>query len=99
MFAGTKQLDKATGTVSSGISKLYKGSDKLNDGMNTFKKDAIDKLATTITDVTDTMDGTIDRIKGIQKASEDYQSFSGIDNDMNGSVKFVLSTQEVKKDE
>lgn len=45
------------------------------------------------------LDGTIDRIKGIQKASEDYQSFSGIDNDMNGSVKFVLSTQEVKKDE
>lgn len=99
LFAGTKQLDKATGTVSSGISKLYKGSDKLNDGMNTFKKDAIDKLATTITDVTDGLDGTIDRIKGIQKASEDYQSFSGIDNDMNGSVKFVLSTQEVKKDE
>lgn len=99
LFAGTGKLAKATNALTKGISQLYDGSGDLHEGIRKFKKQAVDKLTSTADNVTDEVGGLTDRLQGIQKASREYRSFSGIPDDMEGSVKFVLSTKEVKEKE
>lgn len=98
LFAGMGKINKATGDVTDGIAKLYDGSDDLHDGMAEFKREAVDKLADTAEDVTDEVGGSMDRLKGIQKLAKEYKCFSGIAKNMDGSVKFIMSTQEVKEE-
>ncbi|MCH5267347.1 MAG: hypothetical protein J1E62_03295 [Lachnospiraceae bacterium] len=99
LFAGTGKLAKATNALTKGIRKLYDGSGDLHDGIIKFKKQAVDKLTSAANDVSDEVGGLTDRLHGIRNASKEYRSFSGIPDDMEGSVKFVLSTKEVKEEE
>lgn len=99
LFAGTKKLVNATGKVTDGIEKLYDGSGELKDGMKEFKKEAVDNLTDIVSEAGDGMTEISDRMNGLQKASKNYQSFSGISSDMEGSVKFIMSTKEVKDEE
>lgn len=96
LFTGTGKLTAATGKVTDGISKLYDGSGDLHEGMQQFKKKAVDKLSDTAEDVTDEVGGSMDRLKGIQNLAKEYKSFSGLAKNMDGSVKFIMSTKEVK---
>lgn len=96
LAAGFKKLIKSTGTVANGIGKLSDGSDTLNEGMKKFDQEAIRKLTDSVTDVTDSVGDLTDRVKGVHKASEEYKSYSGLAEGMDGSVKFIMSTEEVK---
>lgn len=96
LASGLKKLVKSTGTVANGINKLSSGSGELNDGMKKFDQDAIQKLTDSVTDVTDSVGDLTDRVKGVHKASEEYKSYSGLAKGMDGSVKFIMSTEEVK---
>lgn len=82
---GAKALDEGAGTLASGTRDLASGIAK-------FKSDGIDKLV-------EVFDGDIskvtDRLKALQKASEDYQSFAGKKADVQGSVKFIYKTDEI----
>lgn len=93
---GLKKLVGATGEVADGIGKLADGSDDLSEGMNEFNDEAVVKLTDTITDVKDGVQELKDRVKGVSDASRDYQSFSGLAEGMQGKVKFVMTTEEVK---
>lgn len=93
---GLKKLVKSTGDVADGINKLADGSGDLSEGMNEFNDEAVVKLTDTITDVKDGVQELKDRVKGVSNASQDYQSFSGLAQGMQGKVKFVMTTEEVK---
>ena len=47
----------------------------------------------------DDLKGMVDRLEGIMDAGKDYKSFSGIDKDMDGEVKFIIETEAVKAEE
>lgn len=96
LATGLKKLVKSTATVANGINKLSNGSGELNDGMKKFDKDAIQKLTDSVTEVTDSVGDLTDRVKGVNKASKEYKSYSGLAEGMDGSVKFIMSTEEVK---
>lgn len=82
---GAKTLDEGAGALASGTKDLASGIAK-------FKSDGIDKLV-------EVFDGNISkitsRLKTLQKASEDYQSFAGKKAGTEGSVKFIYKTDEI----
>ncbi len=100
---GAKQLDSATDKVVSGADKLkdgtgklFSGAKKLNDGFTKFREKAIDKL---MDFYNDDLKGMIDRLQDIMDAGKEYKSFSGIDDSMDGEVKFIIETEAVKAEE
>ncbi len=99
LFDGVSKLVTKTGDVSDGISDLNDGAKELKDGMAKFYKEGIRKIADTVTDLLDTTSDLNDRISKISSTSNDYTSFSGAADDMDGSVKFIMATEELSKDE
>lgn len=99
LVSGVNTLTSKTGDVSKGIGKLADGATDLYEGMKEFRKDGVDKLANTMSDLLDGGKELQDRAEAIKDASKDYKSFSGISKDMDGSVKFIMTTSELKDSE
>lgn len=93
---GASKLDSATKEVSSGVNRLQDGSVTLLDGMNQFKNEGTGKLQNEYNSKIKTV---MDRFKAIAKDADDYKSFSGIADGMDGSVKFIFQTAEIKSDD
>ena len=93
---GASKLDSATKEVSSGVNKLQDGSVTLLDGMNQFKDEGTGKLQNEYNSKIKTV---MDRFKAITKDADDYKPFSGIADGMDGSVKFIFQTAEIKSDD
>lgn len=95
LLAGGKELSSGGVQLSDGINDLYDGSVKLQSGMKEFNQDGIQTLYKTVN--TD-LQNILDRLKALQKLGTQYQSFSGKSDDMNGSVKFIIKTDEIKNE-
>ena len=67
-----------------------------NAGMNQFKDEGTGKLQNEYNSKIKTV---MDRFKAITKDADDYKSFSGIADGMDGSVKFIFQTAEIKSDD
>lgn len=93
---GSNKLHKATGKVADGIGKLYDGADDLYEGMDKFDQKGIQKLNNVYEDDIKTLKTRLEKLTDMSK---DYTNFSGISKGMDGKVKFVIETAEVKKDD
>ena len=93
---GSNKLHKATGKVADGIGKLSDGADDLYEGMDKFDQKGIQKLNNVYEDDIKTLKTRLDTLTAMSK---DYTTFSGISKGMDGKVKFVIETAEVKKDD
>ncbi|AWZ47464.1 hypothetical protein C3495_00770 [Clostridiaceae bacterium 14S0207] len=90
IYSGTSALKDATGTLADKTNELKEGMKKFQDeGVNKID----DKVGTKIEDV-DELIATKDEVV---KLSEDYKTFTGIDKNMDGSVKFIMKTDEIEK--
>lgn len=94
LAAGARKLDRASGQIKSGISALSSGASALTKGLSTFKKDGIDKMKSSYDDKLKT---SLDRLRSMTGDKAKYDSFSGVSSDMEGSVKFIFQTEEIKK--
>ena len=106
LAGGTKKLYKATNTlvtttnkVTKGVNKLDNGASKLASGTKEFKEDGVDKLTDTMNSILDGVSDTKDRAEAVNNAAANYKSFSGISGEMDGSVKFIMTTKEIKADD
>lgn len=106
LAGGTKKLYKATNTlvtttnkVAKGVNKLDNGASKLASGTKEFKEDGVDKLTDTMNSILDGVSDTKDRAEAVNSAAANYKSFSGISGEMDGSVKFIMTTKEIKADD
>ena len=76
-----------------GVTQLRDGAEKLSDVLKEFNREGIQKLV-------DAFDGDLgvlaDRLRATAEASKNYRSFSGLDGEMDGSVKFICRTESVK---
>ncbi|EPY2274866.1 hypothetical protein ACXAUS_003781 [Clostridium sporogenes] len=97
-------LSSGAGNVSSGANKLTAGANKVSNGnkelsvnMTKFNNEGVkkidDKLGTKITDVKEILD-VKDEIVNLSK---NYGTFTGLGDDMEGNVKFIMRTDEIKK--
>jgi putative membrane protein len=99
LFAGMTKLISATGEVSQGISDINDGAIELKDGMADFDRDGVNEVAKAVTQLLDTTDNLNNRLSKISSLSENYTTFSGNTESMDGSVKFVMSTEGVRLDD
>lgn len=76
-----------------GITQLRDGSIELSEGMHKFKDEGVQKI---IDALDGDLKGLLDNLKASKKASEKYNTFSGIDESMDGKVKFVYRTESIK---
>ncbi len=90
--SGVKALSDGTIKLYDGATELSKGASDLNNGMKEFKNEANSKL-----DNTGNIDDIIKTKDEIIKLSDDYSVFTELGDDMEGSVKFIMKTDEVKK--
>lgn len=93
---GSNKLHKATGKVADGIGKLSDGANDLYEGMDKFDQKGIQKLNNVYEDDIKTLKTRLEKLTDMSK---DYTNFSGISKGMDGNVKFVIETAEVKKED
>ncbi len=102
LYAGINELCDGIFTLKNGapalidgITRLKDGSMKLSNGLKEFNESGVEKLTEA---VDGDIGGLIARIKATIDVSKNYKSFSGISNDMDGRVKFIYRTEEIKAD-
>ena len=92
---GAKTLAGGTKTLGDGMASLFDGAVSLKDGVIKLNKDGISK----ITDIFGKdAKNAVDEIEDILNNGKDYKSFTGINEDMNGDVKFIFRTSEIKSE-
>ncbi|MFQ8602190.1 MAG: hypothetical protein ACLSAO_03785 [Anaerovoracaceae bacterium] len=87
---GMNELNKKSSVFAKGISQLDIGSKTLNEGMKKFYSEAIEKIVSLYND---DLKGKSEDLKQLIKNGKDYNNFSGISGDMDGSVKFIYRTR------
>ena len=104
---GARELASGSGKLADGVNELSDGSDKLIDGVGELKdgakelKDGMieynDEAISKLTEMdTDELQEVIDRLKATSSVSESYNSFTGDNNGMDSSVKFIYKINAVK---
>lgn len=92
---GILTLQNSTPALVEGVSQLKDGAMQLSDGLAEFNEEGVQRL---VEAVDGDLDELIERIRATGNVSKDYRSFSGIDNDMEGQVKFIYRTESIKAD-
>lgn len=92
LYNGILTLKNGTPALTKGVTDLRDGAMSLSDGLKQFNEEGIQKLV-------DAVDGDlgslITRIKATADVSKNYNSFSGISEDMEGQVKFIYRTDSI----
>ena len=90
------ELSKASTMLSEGTTELAKGSNDLKEGAEKFDKEGISKIADFInSNVKDLQE----RVEKMQELANEYNNFSGIEDDDEGSVKFIIMSDKIGKKE
>lgn len=90
---GITKLNDATGQIVDGVDELQDGSHKLADGMVEFDEDGISKI---VNSYNKDLKPLTDRLQAVFHAAEEYQTFTGLADGVNGSVKFIYKMDAVK---
>ena len=93
MSAGAAKLSANSNALREGASSLSEGAKKLADGMDQFDKEGTSKLKST---VEDEFGDVLDRLKALTSDDCTYNTFSGKDSKMDGSVKLVIETEAIE---
>ena len=78
--------------LTDGIQQLRDGAMQLSDGLKEFNEEGIEKL---VDAVDGNLEGVLTRLRAALDASKRYRSFSGIDESMDGTVKFIFRTDSI----
>ena len=93
LYDGILQLKNGTPALVDGVTQLKDGAMQLNDGLKKLNEEGIQKII-------DLMDGDLNgivaRLKATIDVSKNYRNFAGISDDMDGQVKFIYRTDEIK---
>lgn len=90
---GADTLSDASDDVVDGISELKDGAEDLKDGMQEFYDEGISKIK----DMADeNLTVILDRLKALTSDEISYDTYSGRSDNMNGSVKFIIETDEIE---
>lgn len=93
LYSGVLTLQDGMPALIGGITELRDGAMALSDGLEQFNEEGIQKLVNLIDE---DLDGVAVRLKATVDASKRYTNFSGISDGMDGQVKFIYRTDEIK---
>lgn len=91
--SGALRLKDGAPALNDGVSQLCSGAQELSDGLAQLNEQGIEKLVDLLGDELDT---TLARLRASIDVSKSYRSFSGLSDDMDGQVKFIYRTAEIK---
>ena len=106
---GTKQLSDGADTLKDGVltlkngvpalidgvSQLRDGSMQLSDGLQQFSDEGISKITSLLKN---DVGNIVERLKATVKVAQNYKSYSGLTDQMDGEVKFIYKTEEINND-
>lgn len=90
---GLSQLDESADAFSKGAKELSEGASKLSSGMKEFEEKGISKI---LDFFGENMDQVFARMKALSTLAKEYHNFSGIEEGMKGSVKFIYRTEAIE---
>lgn len=90
---GAGKLKTGTGAIVEGVGTLDEGAHELADGIVTFNEEGIEKI---VNAYNGDLEPLMDRLQAVIDAGEEYQSYTGVADGVNGSVKFIFKTDAVK---
>ncbi len=92
LYNGILTLKNGAPALKDGVTQLRDGAMQLSDGLKEFNERGIQKIV-------DALDGDVQtlvtRVKATVDVAKDYQSFSGISDEMDGQVKFIYRTEAI----
>lgn len=91
---GASTLNNSSAELKNGASDLDDGAAALSEGMVQFDEEGIQKLSEAYHG---DVEHLLDRVDQVLDAGQNYHTFSGLREDMTGSVKFVIRTEEISK--
>ena len=94
---GSENLYSGSNQVMAGINKLSDGSSKLYEGVAKLKADGLDKINEKGNTVLGDIDGFMEVKDELVKLSDEYGTFSGLTDGMEGKVKFVMRINDENK--
>lgn len=107
LVEGTNTLNSGAATLQAGIGTLYDGAAALDDGalelaagcltlkdgLFQLDKEGISKLTSL---AGDDAQEAVDRLNAVMDAGKEYKTFTQLSDGMDGSVRFIIKTDEVK---
>ncbi len=99
---GTKSLKDGVDTLNSGVNDLKEGSNKLADGAKSLKEGMIKYNDEGISKLTESsritsLENAYDLLETMPNDKNNYNNYSGISDDAEGSIKFVFKVETPKK--
>jgi putative membrane protein len=98
-----KELAAKLPELKSGVVQLHEGANKLADGMATlrsqvatFNEQGIQPLSAKLGGLAGVLGGVQEYSEKLLELSRGYSTFSGIGEGMEGKVKFIMRTEEIK---
>lgn len=88
------ELDGQTAVLGTVTPGLADGAQELYDGVQEFSDKSSGDLSD---DLGSGLRNVVRRLKAVQQAGKNYQTFSGLPAGSTGSVKFIIETAEIKK--
>lgn len=93
---GSEELSQGGSQLESGSQDLLEGSDQLNQAMGDFNEDGIKEMDREVNSSDIDIKTTMERKDGLVDIAKNNTSFTGISEDMEGSLKFIMKTEGVK---
>ena len=90
---GSAKLSSNSDELRSGADKLSSGAEELASGADKFQKEGTGKLKSTFEDE---LGDVLDRFDALTSDKCAYKTYRGRDKSMDGAVKFVIETDEIK---
>jgi len=94
LYSGSKTLAKGSQSLMIGNKKLASGSATLNSGMKKFYDEGIKKI---VDAYNGNVKGVASRLQQMINASQDYTTFTKLENGTRGNVKFLYRTDAIEK--
>ena len=89
-----EKLASGASDLQNGTNSLAEGSAELKDGIQQFNEDGIKKLCNLING---DVKSVADRAEKLNELSKEYNSFTMLDKNAEGEVKFIMITDQIKK--
>lgn len=103
LYDGVVELDDGVVELNDGVTELYDGTVELDDGVGELLDGVIELDEEGIQKITKLLGRDLqefrNRISAIRDAGNAYESFSGIREDMKGSVRFLIKTDGIAPEE
>ncbi len=99
LFEGVDELADASDATKKGIGTLRQGAEDLFEGYDAFDEEGVEELHDKVIEKTDEYNELFERKDLLAELSDRYDNFSGIGENTDGKLKFVIKIDSIELEE